>query len=232
MQARAAGTGFESLPDFAGRVSPAALNKRAIEALADSGALDELGDRAVISAGYAQIARFAKQVAASRAETGQASLFDASTSPQAELTLPDVPPVDVSTRLQREKDILGMYLSGHPLAGLQHYLDRTVGKLTAVNQRAIGTHKRVYGIVSRIRVVTTKKTGQNMAFFAIDNADGELEISLFPRVYATIQTPISQGQLLIVSGRVEQRAGTLQIVANEIRQVSIERVRERAHADD
>ena len=222
-------TPFSNLADFAARVPSSALNKRRVEALTFSGALDAFGDRAAIINGHAEISRYAKQSANINAGGAmQESLFDSSLEGARSLTLPKVEPFPTGRKLQEEKNTLGMYLSGHPLSGATEYLNATVGTMKHVTEKAVGSTRRVYGIISRLRVVTTKKTAQKMAFVSIEDSENELELSIFPKVFAALSKPLEEGMFIIASGKVEERGGTLQLIAHEIRQVSLDVILEKA----
>ncbi len=225
--AREAGGEFIDLADFGSRVEPSVINKRTLEALAMSGALDELGERAAIIASIAELSEFAKMTYA-HANTNQASLFGVSEAPAIEFHLTKVVPATDSQKLKWEKELLGMYVSSHPLAGLKKYLGKKVNLIEKLSQKQVGKEVVVGGILTSARKLTTKKTGQMMAFLKLEDPTGEIEVSVFPRVYTVYGAQIVEDELLTVHGKLEYRSDTFQIIANEIKQLSLEKMRAKA----
>ncbi|MFH1546405.1 MAG: DNA polymerase III subunit alpha [Patescibacteria group bacterium] len=231
LEARESGGKFTDLADFASRVDPSVINKRTLEALAFSGALDDLGERASIAASASSLSDFAKAVK-NQAETNQGSLFgNGEESPQLEFKLKKVEPASRSQRLKWEKELLGMYISAHPLAGLRKALGKKIHLAEKLNKKDVGKTHTVGGIVTNFRKLVTKKSGQTMAFITLEDPTGAIEVSVFPKVFAQFGEQIEKDELLTATGRLEFRNDVFQISAHEIKKLDLEKIRAKAEAD-
>ena len=231
LEVRESGGKFADLADFASRVDPSVSRKRTLEALAFSGALDDLGERASIAASAPSLADFAKAVK-NQAETIQGSLFEnGGESPQLEFRLEKVKPASRSQRLKWEKELLGMYVSAHPLAGLKKVLGKKVHLVEKLNRKDVGKTHTVGGIVTNFRKLVTKKSGQTMAFLTLEDPTGIIEVSVFPKVFAQFGEQIEKDELLTATGRLEFRNDVFQVSAHEIKKLDLERIRAKAEAD-
>ncbi|MFA6458285.1 MAG: DNA polymerase III subunit alpha [Patescibacteria group bacterium] len=228
LDARKAGGKFESLADFASRVEPSVINKRTLEALAFGGALDDLGERAAIAASAASLSEFAK-ASRNSLETAQGSLFgDSVVAPKLEFQLEKVTPASRSQKLKWEKELLGMYISAHPLAGLKKALGKKFHLVEKLEKKNVGKTFTVGGIITNFRKILTKKSGQMMAFVTLEDPTGIIEVSLFPKVFAQFGEQIEKDELVTATGRLEFRNDVFQISANEIKKIDLERLRKNA----
>ncbi|MFH0833932.1 MAG: DNA polymerase III subunit alpha [Patescibacteria group bacterium] len=219
---------FESLADFASRVEPSVINKRTLEALAFSGALDDLGERAAIAASASSLSEFAKAVKNS-AETTQGSLFgETAAAPKLEFQLEKIASASRSQKLKWEKELLGMYVSAHPLAGLKKALGKKFHLVEKLDKKNVGKTHTVGGIVTQFRKIMSKKTGQMMAFATIEDPTGAIEISLFPKVFAQFGDQIEKDELISATGRLDFRNDAFQVSANEIKKIDLENLRKHA----
>jgi DNA polymerase-3 subunit alpha len=231
LSAREAGGKFSDLADFASRVDPSAINKRTLEALAFSGAMDDLGERAAIAASAPSLADFAKANKNS-IETTQGNLFDhGGEIPKLEFQLEKIPPASRSQKLKWEKELLGMYVSAHPLAGLRKVLGKKFHLAEKLEKKNVGKTHTVGGIVTNFRKILTKKSGQMMAFLTLEDPTGVVEVSIFPKVFSQFGEKIEKDELLTATGRLEFRNDTFQISAHEIGKIDLERLRSKAEAD-
>ncbi len=231
LEARESGGKFTDLADFASRVDPSVINKRTLEALGFSGALDDLGERSAIAASAASLAEFAK-AAKNQAETIQGSLFDnGGEAPKLEFQLEKVPIASRSQRLKWEKELLGMYVSAHPLAGLKKALGKKVHLAEKLNKKEVGKTHTVGGIVTNFRKLVTKKSGQQMAFLTLEDPTGTVEVSVFPKVFAQFADQIEKDELLTATGRLEFRNDSFQLSAHELKRLDLERMRAKAEKD-
>ncbi len=207
---------FTSFTDFAHRVDPVVLNRRVVEALAKSGAFDSLGvtrsqllavspDKGVVLRD--SVARTIDATIAQRKneEAGQFSLFGGEQSQQmAELPAADQE-LPQSVRLIAEKEMLGLYVSDHPLLGVEAALrastDLRIADAPAV---APGVTKTAAGIISGLLRRFTKK-GDAMATFVLEDLEGAIEVVVFPSVYAKVQEVLANDAIVCVKGKVEVR---------------------------
>ncbi len=212
---------FKSLEDFARRVPSKLINKKTLGALAFGGAMDSMGERKQIGLSYESISDFAKNVD-SGYQTDQAGLFDnmAEDAPVDKLELEDVEPATDSERLQWEKEYLGLYVSGHPLDGLQKYFQKKTIPLDQLEKKAVKQSIKVGGIVTTLRKITTKK-GDMMAILQIEDAFGKAEAIAFPKSYSQVAS-VEEDQIILIDGMLDKRMGDMQIVINKVEAMTLE----------
>jgi DNA polymerase-3 subunit alpha len=222
-------------------------NKRVLEALVKSGACDSLVPQGVpLTHGRAQLLgavdsaiEHGGRVQRDR-EQGQADLFgggDDADSSLALIRLPETAPWNEMELLAQEKEALGLYLSGHPLDryadDLRLFAAKTVGdlvlsELTPATDGAPGQLKiddvHVGGIISGFRPLKTKK-GDRMAAFMLEDAQGTVEVVVFPEAFARYAEFVENGNLVVVRGRFERDEESARMQANEL--FRLESLRER-----
>lgn len=231
IQARKDGS-FRSLWDFLCRVDLKQVNKRALESLIKAGALDSLGvSRARLLAGLEGVMARVQEYTQSRL-TSQVSLFDALGGAGAAggewpgaTALPAVPLPDVEDPPRREilmmeKEVLGLYLTGHPLEGCEPLLARSgAATIASLADRTEGTKVAIAGMVTSSRLTVTKN-GEQMAFIAVEDLTGRVEVVVFPRLLAQCRRLVVEDQLVRVAGRVSWRDETVTLIADEVEPLS------------
>ncbi len=226
---RAAHGSFRSLLDLCLRVDPRELNKRVLESLIRSGATDSLGERAQLVASIDRVTDRANQIIRER-ESGQTSLFgmlpesDELDDPAAGL-IEDVPPMPQEDRLRAEKELLGLYLSDHPLKRIEHELVARVDTYAnQVTPEMEDLEVRLGGLIKAVRPVVTK-TGRPMAFVLLEDLTGAVEVIVFSRLYEERRQLLEADGIVIVRGKVdarttnaddEERSESAKIIADEI----------------
>ncbi len=214
--ARAEGGPFKDLNDFAARVDLRAVGKRPLECLIKVGALDQFGHRAALLAALDRI------VAVSgahfrAADMGQMSLFGGSTGVVESLHLPDAPEIDRRQLLNWERELVGLYVSDHPLTPYQKTLAQMVSYFSAQLPEAAHEEKvRVAGVVEAIRPYVTK-TGKPMGFVTIEDMQGSIELVLFPRTWTACQPLLETGKIVLVEGKVDAQSSPPKILVDAIR---------------
>ncbi len=213
---------FGTIWEFAERVDPQLVNKRALESLVKCGALDSTGaTRMGMLAALDQVLAFGQKQAADRL-AGQASIFDGGFG-EAEPTLGRHHPhliageFDERELLRLEKETLGLYVSEHPLERVREALRRkTDCQLAELERRRDGEIVTVGGIVSGLKQVTTKR-GEPMIFATLDDPSGSAEVVVFNSTYAAARDHLEEDRILVVKGRVDHKqAGETKLVALEV----------------
>src|SRR5579885_717610 len=220
LQARAKEQKFTSFFEFCEKVDLRLLNKSVIESLIKSGAMDSLGTRAQLMAAVDRAIERA-QKAQRDAEMGQHGLFGVfqSEMPQHEDRLPDVPDWDEHQRLAAEKEILGFFITGHPM---EKYRDKLLD-LNALDTAAIcamkqGTGKdeiKTAGIITGVRVVKSRK-GDLYAQAVLEDMSGSVEAIVFPEAYRRLAEKLKMEVPVLVYGsvRVEEGANPKLAISN------------------
>ncbi|HEY6530566.1 MAG TPA: DNA polymerase III subunit alpha [Cellvibrionaceae bacterium] len=218
---------FLNLFDFCARVDVRKVNKRALEALVRSGALDNIGpkvdvdyDRAVLLAALPEAVKTAEQHHANK-NAGMTDLFG-----QVELasTAKENVYVDFSQqkrwsikeRLNGERDTLGLYLTGHPIDEYEHELSHIVTSRLS-HLKVEKAKQTVAGLVVAFRVMKTKK-GDTMGFVTLDDRTGRLEVAVFSDTYTTHRDKLVKDTLLVIEGQVshDDFSGGLKMRADSV----------------
>jgi DNA polymerase-3 subunit alpha len=202
LEARDAGGPFRDVFEFCQRIDLRKINRRVLEQLVRAGAFDEIGPhRAALWAGLATAVAAAERTGRDQA-AGQVDLFGAAvaaTTPA--LGYPDTPPWSEDQRLNGEKETLGLYLTGHPIARyadeLREITDASIADLKPTQDRTIV----VAGLVVAIRTMQTRR-GDRMAFVTLDDRTGRLELAVFADMYSQYRELIVKDTLIVVEGQV------------------------------
>lgn len=217
---------FSSLEDMASRLPHKLVNKKTIECLAYSGALDEFGDRAQIAENYEVIADFAKNLDKARSgNADQTDLFGMSSEVvdefQQKLKLRVVSPLPLMEKLKKEKDYLGLYVSSTPLKGLSKYLKSKAKFIGDFTEKDFAKNHKIAGVLTSIRTVITK-SGTAMAYAELEDLTSKIGLVIFPKVYEEFKFKIKEDQILLVDGKLEYRRGYLQFTVFDLKAVSLD----------
>jgi DNA polymerase-3 subunit alpha len=196
---------FGSLDEFCGRIAGAQdVNARALDALVRSGSCDVFGERNQLLVSLEPSRQRAEQTRRDR-ESGQTSLFGLVDSAVDEPAYGDVKatPMPPDERLRGEKELLGLYLSDHPLNRVEKELGRVTDTQASELVADLAEREvRVGGLVRAVRRVVTRK-GQIMAYVELEDLTGTMELTLFPRAYEQFRALFEPDELVVVLGRVD-----------------------------
>jgi DNA polymerase-3 subunit alpha len=222
VRVRGEGGPFESIWELTERVDPQVLSKRALESLVKCGALDSTGaTRMGMLAALDAALGHGQRISADRL-AGQASIFDGAFGEDerpAHVQHPTLAGTEFDERelLRLEKEVLGLYVSEHPLERVRSELRRkTDCALTDLERRRDGEFVTVGGIVSGLKQVTTKR-GEPMVFVTLDDPTGSAEVVVFNSTYAAARELLEADRILVVKGRVDHKqAGETKLIASEV----------------
>jgi DNA polymerase-3 subunit alpha len=208
LEARGAGGPFTGLADLCDRIDLRLANKRVLESLIAAGALDQMdGHRAQLLAALDTALREAQLRQAER-EAGQGTLFGdggGSVGPVAPVPLPDVPPWSESERLTKEKEVVGFFISGHPLERFREEVaifgSRTTGTLGQWSEHQVTAAVVVTGVKRQI----SKKTGAEYARLVLEDFHGTAEALVFPEAWSKLSHVILPDALLLLTGSYSPR---------------------------
>lgn len=215
---------FKDLNDFARRVDLRAVGKRALECIIKVGAMDNFGKRAALLASLDRIVSISNNHFRA-AEAGQLSLFGEVTGVVEEITLPEVNNpstgsghgVDKREMLGWERELIGLYISDHPLTPYQQTFAQIVSYFSGQLNEAQHEEKvRVAGLVTHVRPYTTK-TNKPMGFVTLEDIQGNMDLVLFPRTWTQYREQITVGQIVIVEGRVDANSTPPKILVDTVR---------------
>ncbi len=213
---RKRGGAFKNLSDFLERVQDRNLNKKALEALIKSGAMDEFGERGQMFANMELLLQYGKE---STAASG-ASLFEALPT-HTGIRLAAAPAASKEEKLAWEKELLGLYLSGHPLDKFRDILEkREVNIRRAKEEYKEGMVVVVAGILQEVKTIITKKN-EIMAFLTLADFSGAIEVVVFPRTWNEHKALFSPDALVALKGRISNRNNTVSMVAEKAKALSV-----------
>jgi DNA polymerase-3 subunit alpha len=215
LQARAEGP-FRSINDFANRVDLRQVGKRALECLVRVGALDRFGSRSALLQALDRII----SVSAAHfraAEVGQMSLFGAHTGLVEEIVLSSTSnEISQSEQLNWERELIGLYVSDHPLGPWMEQLSEIVTHFSGQLAEVAPTEKvRVAGLITRIRPHQTK-SGKSMGFVTLEDIQGTIDLVVFPSVWEKAVEMIEFDRIIIAEGRVDPESGEPKVLVDNL----------------
>jgi DNA polymerase-3 subunit alpha len=222
---------FRDLEDFFMRVNPRIVNRKALESLIKSGAFDRFGERHILLHNLDTLLSFSQRVQKDRA-SGQTDLFGnlvaEESSVKSVLKLDEgAPKIDQHEQLKWERDLLGLYLSRHPLELYETFLNEQTVPLNSLKPVHDGRNVIVGGAIGDIREITTKN-GQKMAFIKLEDKLGEIELLLFPSSYQNTIGLWERDRVVLIRGKIsaKDREGNigeeLKIMVDDARQITPE----------
>jgi DNA polymerase-3 subunit alpha len=175
---------FGSIEDFCKHVDPRIVNRKSLESLIKSGAFDSLGDRSRLLNNVENILSLAQRLQ-KEAVSGQVDLFggggDSGTKPKMRWDEESVP-YSQNVQLAWERELLGLYLSNHPLEDFEAVLSKQTTPIGGLNSEMDGRSVKIGGSITAVREITTKN-GSKMAFVKLADLTGEIELIIFPKLY-------------------------------------------------
>ncbi len=226
LKARETGGKFSSLSDFCRRVDPQKVNKKVLESLIKAGAMDCFGKRAAMLAGLDQI-RKGGEIIQREKNSGQVGLFE---DQEEELkrvkSSEELPQIEEFSRIELlslEKELLGFYLTEHPLSPVLSLLENEIShKIYELREETESFEKvKIGGIISSLRIVLTKNGQSEMAFATIEDETGKIEVVVFPKVFSLTRSCWVRDQIVLVEGKVERRDEGSSLIAENAFSLSL-----------
>lgn len=218
---------FTSVTDFLTRVHDKNLNKKSIEALIMTGAFDRFEERGLLYANVENLLAFNKEHVAGK-EANQDSLFGGIDSALNELSLESAPPASKEQKLLWEKELLGVYVSGHPLEQFKEELDKrtAIGYIKqAVEEKLempivqMKGNVATAGMIEAVKELLTKK-GDRMAFVQLSNLTHTIEMVAFPEVYMTYKDLLVAGTCVAIKGKLSIRNEEPSILIDKVKNLA------------
>lgn len=218
IQERERGGPFTSIFDFCKRVDLRKVNKRVIESLIKCGAFDftriyRSRLMAVLEDTYENAQNLQKERA-----NGQIDLFSmfSESSKKLEMTYPEIDEWSDNELLAYEKEILGFYITGHPLVRYKRFIEKITNIDTSrINFKSIEKEIKIVGMVRSLKEINTKK-GERMAFVTLEDLKGTIEVIIFPDLYKEIAILLRSEEPLLVNGILGQDEDNVKIIAKKV----------------
>ncbi|MEK7153993.1 MAG: DNA polymerase III subunit alpha [Patescibacteria group bacterium] len=213
---------FKDVENFVSRVQNKDLNKKSLESLIRCGALDIFGERAALLANIEQLLYYSRESQKART-TGQVSLFG---GPNSTVTLPPLRLVETASatraeKLMWEKELLGLFISDHPLRDYQQKLDFEKGlvKIKDLPVSRSNIQVKIGGIVTKIQKVLTK-TGKPMIFSWVEDTSAKIEVVAFPNILEANPEAFKENNVLVIRGKLNDRDGIPKLMCDEVRAIA------------
>jgi DNA polymerase-3 subunit alpha len=219
---------FENFVDFCERVDSTVLNKKTLESLIKSGTFDSMGlSRKYLLENYEKIIEEVLKIRRDR-DLGQTSLFEVSGNEKEELILGDS--FNLEDRFKEfsrkelltfEKEMLGLYISGHPLFEYKNSLS-VVTPVEALVEINDVTNVTVGGIITKVKVIYTKKD-QQMCFVELEDVSDSVEVITFPSIFSKFREIIEEDKVVKIKGRLDKKEDQIKIIAAEFEEMEKDR---------
>lgn len=209
---------FKTLLNVCSRIDLRVCNRRVLEALIQSGCMDSLPGHRAQKLSILDQAMERGMTLKKDTEFGQASLFaqDGSDAASSELVFPEVPPYTQKECLAFERELLGLFVSGHPLDEYTEILDQK--NITSLNKLEQLQHQQtvmVAGMMMEMKVITTKK-GAPMAFVSLEDKMKQVEVIIFPTVYDQAVPFLKREKPVIIQGKVDKQDDHIKLIASKL----------------
>ncbi len=223
VEERKANGKFAGIEDFVLRVESRDLNKKSMEGMIKAGAFDSIEERNKLLSNLERILIFAKERQQAKSN-GQVSLFGSDSSDDNsinKLQLTDAEPAKKKDKMSWEKELLGLYVSDHPLKEYSVYLrnnSKSVRNLTSEDVNQVIT---VGGIITKIQKIVTR-AGQSMVFATMEDLTDKIEILVFPRLLESNAEIWAEGNIVFIKGKVSDKDGVFKLLGESIRKIDLE----------
>jgi len=213
---RKKGGKFASLEDFLNRVNDKNLNKKSLESLIKAGALDAFGDRGNLFGNLENMLEYYREK--EKGPKNQDSLFGIGHD-TSKLVLEKTAEIPQKEKLSWEKELLGLYISGHPLDRVREKLQsRNISIEKVLSSSKDGQDQMVVGIVETVKEIRTKK-GALMAFVKIADFTKSMEVVFFPETYEEYKKYLSGEKCLAIEGKISSRNESLSLLASKVKEI-------------
>ena len=216
IEERKKGGKFKSLIDFLDRVKDKNLNKKSLESLIKAGALDDFAERGEMLVNLETLLAYHKE--SSSKVANQDSLFSGLTGSSAlpPLRMVKAEPINKKERLMWEKELLGLYITGHPLDEFSEKLDKAKNNSLNIKDAPENAECVLGGVITDLRTTLTK-AGEMMAFARLEDLKGSVDMVVFPKVYEEYKEFLQGDQCIAVKGRIGKKNDELSFIVEKVK---------------
>jgi len=208
---------FKSISDFVSRIPSKDLNKKSLESLIKAGVFDKLEERNKLLSNMEDILEINREIQKNM-NNGQKDLFENSSHFSASIKLKSAEETPLSEKLNWEKELLGLYVSSHPLESYKSVLTKKALALGKINENIVGRRVRIGGIVSSVKRIITR-TGKPMLFLGVEDLTDKIEVVVFPSVIEKNPAAFQENKIVFIKGRVDNRDNIPKIICEEIEEI-------------
>jgi len=211
---------YKNIEDFIERVNHKDLNKKSLESLIKAGVLDAFESRSTLLGNVENILKIAKENQKNKAN-GQTSLFAGQDVKDLNLKLKKYPDVDGQETLRWEKELLGLYVSSHPLEKYRKTLEKRTFPIDNIDTSFgfNGSTQKIGGIISSVKRVVTKK-GDQMVFVELEDLTGKIEVIVFPKLLRRDPSIWVENKIILVEGKIDTRSDVAKMICEKVSELS------------
>jgi len=210
---------FKSIQDFISRINSKDLNKKSLESLIKAGCFDKLEERNRLLLNVEKLLECNRDNQRIKNQ-GQKTLFGNGNNSKinSSFVLPETKPADKIEKLNWEKELLGLYVTSHPLEDFKGVFAKKVWPISKISADLSQRIIRIGGVISNIKKVITR-SGRPMLFLNLEDLTDKIEVIAFPGVVERYSTIFQKNKIVFLSGRVDNREGTPKIICEEIEEI-------------
>jgi DNA polymerase III subunit alpha len=218
VEERKRGGKFKNITELVERVQTKDLNKKSLEALAKVGALEGLGERNQILSSVENILIHSKRFQ-EISRSHQISLFGNAGIQLPEIALLDAVSATPKERLLWEKELLGLYISDHPVREYQEYFRKMAVPIHEINEQMINQNISIGGVISKIHKIYLK-TQKTMLFVTVEDMTSSLEILVFPKVLENTASFWTEEKMILASGKLSNKDGEYKLLCDSVKMIN------------
>ncbi len=207
---------YKSLDGFLSRIDSKTLNKKSLESLIKSGVFDKFTERSQLLFNLERLLELNRENHRIKI-AGQKGLFDGMKFKNT-IRLQKTKPASKSEKLAWEKELLGLFISSHPLEDFRKILEKKAMKISELGSTFTNHQIRIGGIISKIKRIITRN-GKPMLFMNLEDLTDKIEIVVFPGVIERNPSAFQENKIVFVEGRINNRDGVPKMVADDIEEI-------------
>ncbi|MFA5777222.1 MAG: DNA polymerase III subunit alpha [Parcubacteria group bacterium] len=215
---RKIGGKYKTIADLLERVTTKDLNKKSLEALIKVGALEELGERNQHLASLENILNYSKSIQKNK-NSNQVSLFGIETLAPGSVQMVDSQSATKKEMLSWEKELLGLYVSGHPAEDYQNYFDKMAVPISSIEKGMVGTKISLGGVITKVQKIFLKSQ-KTMVFATIEDLRGRIELLIFPKILETSESTWQEDKVVVASGTLSDKDGNFKLLVDSAKEIN------------
>jgi DNA polymerase-3 subunit alpha len=213
---------FSTLTDFLQRVTDKDVNKKSLEALTKVGAMEELGERNLFLSNIESILLFSKNIQRSK-NSSQNSLFGETILSAPTLPLLPAPEAKKNQKLSWEKELLGLYVSDHPVSEYQDYLNKIAISMDQVTKEHVGRKVTLGGVITKIQKIFLKSQ-KTMVFATLEDMKGRVELLIFPKILESLGDLFQEEKIIVATGTISDKDGVFKLLVDTAKAITTQEV--------
>jgi DNA polymerase-3 subunit alpha len=211
---------YASIEDFINRVSSKDLNKKSLESLTRAGAFDNMAERNLLLFNMERLLEISRETHKNK-NNGQKGLFDVSGSQQKPIHKFQMNPAKPATEQEKlawEKELLGLFVTSHPLDNFKQILEKNTSPLSKVKTAAKNKSVKIGGIIASFKKIITK-TGRPMMFVSLEDFSDKIEVVVFPNAIEKYPEVFQENKIVFIYGRTDNRDGTTKVICDSAEEI-------------